>query len=413
MSNHRSQTGWELTDPTRALASFFDSLPTPPQLLALGEPAHSVDAFPAWRNRIFRTLVENHGYRSIALESDVLAGQRVDAYLTTGEEPLDPATSDEETLDDIMQRGFSHGFGEVKANRDLVTWLREFNIGRSDADRVRFYGFDAPTENMWAASPRQALLELHTFLVPQLPDLPIDTATLDRLCDDDAHWTNPAAALDPAQSVGGSINAKELRWLTDELLTLLETERPRLEVQPDDYWHARLHARTAQGLLRYHAVMADGSPNRVARMLSLRDLMMADNLTAIAEREALRGPTLVFAHNSHLQRHNSQWGNWAWVPAGVHVSTRMGEWYAFIATAVGEGAGLPTPLPTTLEGWLCQQARSPRLFATPVLERILPSSLTKRTDTSGNPGYFPLKPEYLQQTDGVLFLPSVDAMTLL
>ena len=81
---------------------------------------------------------------------------------------------------------------------------------------------------------------------------------------------------------------------------------------------------------------------------------MADNLTAIAERETPRGPTLVFAHNTHLQRYNSQWTfgttNLAWVPAGVHVATRMGEHYAFIATAVGEGAGLPTPRPSTLEG---------------------------------------------------------------
>ena len=397
-----SQTGWELTDPARTLTSFLDSLPTPPQLLALGEPAHGVDAFPAWRNCIFHTLVEHHGYRSIALESNVLAGLRVDAYLTSGKE----------TLDDIMQHGFSHGFGKVNANRDLVAWLREFNAGRDDTNRVRFYGFDAPTEIMWAASPRQALLELHAFLSKHLTDLPGDRATIIRLCGDDARWTNEAAAMDPAQSVGASENAKQLRWLADELLTLLETERPRLEVRPDDFWHARLHARTAQGLLRYHAVMADSSPTRVARMLSLRDVMMADNLTAVAERETPRGPTLAFAHNTHLQRHHSQWTfgatNLAWVPAGVHISTRLGERYAFIATAVGEGAGLPVPPPTTLEGWLSQQAGSPHLYATPVLERTLPASLTKRTDTSGHRGYSPLKPDDLPQTDGVLFLPTVN-----
>ena len=404
MPNHQPpQTGWELTDPAHALTSFLNSLPRTPQLLALGEPTHGVDAFPNWRNRIFRTLVEHHGYRSIALESDVLAGLKVEAHLT----------SDKETLDDIMQHGFSHGFGKVNANRELITWLREFNAGRDEADRVRFYGFDAPTETMWAASPRHALLELHTFLSEHLTDLPGDRATIIRLCGDDAHWTNEAAAMDPAQSIGASENAKELRWLTDELLTLLETERSRLEVRPDDFWHARLHARTAQGLLRYHAVMANSSPNRVARLLSLRDVMMADNLTATAERETPRGPTLVFAHNSHLQRHNSQWTfgamNLEWCPAGVHLAARMGERYAFIATAAGEGAGLPMPLPTTLEGWLSQQSGSPQLYASQVLARILPSSLTKRTYTSKNPGYgysF-IRPERLQGTDGMLFLPTV------
>jgi erythromycin esterase-like protein len=338
------QTGWEMTDPARALTSFLSSLPRTPQLLALGEPTHGVDDFPSWRNRIFRALVEHHGYRSIALESDVLAGLRVDAYITSGEE----------TLDEIMQHGLSHGFGAVIANRELIAWMREFNIDRNEANRVRFYGFDAPTETMWAASPRHTLLELHDYLAEHLPVLPGDRASIIRLCGDDTHWTNEAAAMDAAQSVGASENAKYLRWLADELLALLEIERPRLEVRPDDFWHARLHARTAQGLLRYHAAMADSSPNRVARMLTQRDMMMADNLIAIAEREAQRGPTLVFAHNQHLQRHNSQWTfgtmDLVWVPSGVHVSTRMGEQYVFIATAIGEGAGLPMPLPTTLEG---------------------------------------------------------------
>ena len=404
MPNHLpTQTGWEMTEPSTALTSFLSTLPSTPQLLALGEPTHGVEAFPAWRNRIFRSLVEHQGYRSIATESDVLAGIAVNTYITSGQG----------TLDETMQRGFSHGFGKVEANRKLVVWLRQFNAGLEEADRVRFYGFDAPTENMWAASPRTSLLELHAYLAEHLPELPIDESTLTRLCGDDARWTNQAAAMDSTQSVGADENAKQLRWLADELLTLLETETPHLALQPDAFWHARLHARTAQGLLRYHAVMADNSLNRVARMLSLRDVMMADNLTAIAEREAPRGPTLVFAHNQHLQRHFSRWAfgtmNLEWCPAGVRLSARLGERYAFIATAAGQGAGLPVPPPTTLEGWLSQQSGSPQLYATQSLMRVLPSSLTKRTDTSGNRGYFPLKPEQLEQTDGVFFLPNLTA----
>lgn len=402
MPNHiPPHTGWEMTDPDRALTSFLSSLPRTPQLLALGEPTHRVEDFPNWRNRIFRTLVENHGYRSIALESDVLAGLRVDAYIA--------AKTD--SLDAVMKDGFSHGFGEVQANRELIVWMQSFNEGRHERDRVRFYGFDAPLENMWAASPRHALLELHTFLAGHLTDLPADESTITRLCGDDARWTNEAAAMDATQSVGASENAKRLRWLADELLTLLVTERPRLEVQQGAFWHACLHARTAQGLLRYHAVMADSSPNRVARMLSQRDMMMADNLIAIAEREALRGPTLVFAHNTHLQRHHSWWTfgttDLVWVPAGVHVSARLAERYAFIATAVGQGAGLPTPAANTLEGWLSEKSQLPCLYTTSALQPELPTSLTKRTDTSGHPGYSPLKPEHLEQTDGVLFLPKI------
>ncbi len=395
------QIGWAMTEPRAALEAFLSTLPNPPQLLGLGEPAHGVEAFPAWRNRVFRVLVENHGYRSVALESDVLAGLRVDAYAASGRG----------TLDDAMRHGFSHGFGEVNANRELVIWLRAFNAGRGEADRVRFYGFDAPLETMWAASPRHALLELHAYLAERSSETPPNASTITRLCGDDARWTDPAAATDPSRSVGKSEDAARLRWLADELLTLLETEMPRLLAQPDRFWHARLHARTALGLLRYHALMAKGSPNRVSRLATLRDLMMADTLMAVAEREAARGPTLVFAHNTHLQRHLARWASGTtrleWCPAGVHLAARLGGRYAVVATAAGQGAGLSAPSPDTPEGWLSGQSGLPRLYASGALVRALPSSLVKRTDTSGRPGYSPLKPEHLEQTDGVLFLPTL------
>ncbi len=393
-----------MTEPGAALTSFLSSLPTTPQLLALGEPTHGVSAFPAWRNRIFQTLVEQHGFRSIAIESDVIAGLRANAHVMSGQD----------TLDEVMRHAFSHGFGEMQANRELVAWTRQFNAGRGEADMLHFYGFDPPIENRWAASPKHALLALHAFLAEHMIHLPADEATIICLCGDDARWTNPAAALDPAQSVGGTGDAWQLWALADDLLALLEMETPRLILQADALWHARLHARTALGLLRYHANMADSSPQRVSRMMALRAVMMAGNLSAIAEREAPRGPTLVFAHNSHLGRGASRMklgtARMEWWPAGAHLTLRMGQQYVFIAMSCGEGEGLPAPQPGTLEGWLSQRTSSPYLYATPALLPKLPPSLTKRTDTAGT-RYSALEPEHLGQTDGVFFLPNSVART--
>ncbi|THF85854.1 erythromycin esterase family protein [Deinococcus sp. KSM4-11] len=396
-----SSPGWALTPPSAALHAFLGTLPTPPRLLGLGEPSHAIDAFPAWAHRLLRTLVEEHGYLSIAIESDAIAGLRVNDHVMTGRG----------TVDDVLFTGFSHGFGARPANRALVEWLRDFNTNRDPADQVRFYGFDASTETMWAASPRASLLALHGFLAAHLPALPADEATIVRLCGDDARWTNRAAAMDATQSVGADGHARSLRWLADDLQSILEAELARLSAHPDALWHARMHARTALGLLRYHAVMADAAPHRLARMLTLRDAVMADHLRALAEREAPRGPTLVFAHNQHLHRHLNQWrfGGQVldWCPVGVRLTERLGDRYAFIVTAVGEGEGLPVPAPDTVEGWLTGQSTSPRLYATRDLLPTVPESLRRRTDTAGNHAYSPMKPEHLQQTDGVLFLPRV------
>ncbi|PNY80812.1 erythromycin esterase family protein [Deinococcus koreensis] len=316
--------GWDMTEPAAALAAFLGTLPATPRLLALGEPTHGIEAFPAWRNRLFRTLVQEHGFRSIALESDVIAGLRVNAHVTEGHG----------TLDEALQTGFSHGFGALEANRALVRWIRDFNPGRAPEDQLRFYGFDPPLE-WWAPSPRASLLALHAFLSAHLGSLPVDAATLERLCGEEARWTNPAAVMDAAQSIGDSREARQLRRLADDLDTLLQTETPALAAQ-EGFWEAQLHARTAPGLLRYHALLASHVPGRMERAAALRDLMMADNLMAIAGREQERGPTLVFAHNTHLQRHRAAMKlgdlNVKWWGAGAHVSLRLGHGYAFIAS---------------------------------------------------------------------------------
>ncbi|MDV6374343.1 erythromycin esterase family protein [Deinococcus arenicola] len=360
MSTHLPQTRWPMTESTAAVTAFLATLLAPPQLLGLGEPTHGVAAFPLWRNRIFQGLVEHHGFRSIAIESDVIAGLRANAYVTGG-----PGE-----LDEVMNDGFSHGFGRVQANRELLVWMRAFNAERAQADQVGFYGFDPPIENMWAASPRPSLLALHAFLARHFTHLPVDAATLEHLCGEDAPWTHQAAAMDPSQSVGATAQAQHLHVLADDLLAFLDTQTPGLLSSPD-LWEAQVHARTALGLLRYHANMAAASPERISQMLALRAVMMTSNLTAIAERENPRGPTLVFAHNSHLQRNASQIRMDSmkadWWPTGAHLALRLGTRYAFVAMSSGQDAGLPVKL---VQDWARQQNDGPYLYATPELQQM-------------------------------------------
>ncbi|HEY5879251.1 MAG TPA: erythromycin esterase family protein, partial [Nakamurella sp.] len=76
-------------------------LPSRPRLLALGEPTHGEDTLLDLRNDLFRQLVEQQGFRTIAIESDCLTGLLVDDYVTSGTG----------NLDDVMEHGFSHEWG--------------------------------------------------------------------------------------------------------------------------------------------------------------------------------------------------------------------------------------------------------------------------------------------------------------
>jgi erythromycin esterase-like protein len=399
----------DIQDTTHAVeaAAVMRLLPAKPRLLALGEPTHGEDTLLDLRNELFRQFVEQEGYRTIVIESDCMSGLVVDDYVTSGTG----------TLDEVMERGFSHGWGAFAANRELVRWMRAYNVrvdndGRPASERLRFAGFDGPLEITHAASPRQALTALHGCLAAQVDAdlLPCTAETLDRLLGADDRWTDPAAMMDPSCSVGRSAEAGELRLIADDLVALLDAQTPHLitATSGDDRYRAQLHGRTAAGLLRYHHWMADTSPGRMTRLVGVRDQMMADNLLAVAAR----GPAFVHAHNSHLQREKStmRMGGTPleWWSAGALVSARLGEAYAFVATALGtiRHRGVGTPPPDTVEGLL---------YALPEDRCVIDAArlATALADTRPVPrvspwfGYAPLDPAHLAGSDGLVFVKDV------
>jgi erythromycin esterase-like protein len=365
-----------------------------PRLLALGEPTHGEEPLLDVRNGLFRQLVEQEGYRTITIESDCLAGLVVDDYVRGG-----PGT-----LDEVMERGFSHGWGAFPGNRELVRWMREHNERTPEGERLRFAGFDGPLEITGAASPRPALTALHAYLSARADADLLPGDALDDLLGDDDRWTDQAAMMNPSASIGQTSEARQLRLLADDLSTLLEAQAPQLIAASsrDEWERARLYGRTAAGLLRYHYWTADDSPGRLARLLALRDAMMAANLLALA----VQGPTLVTAHNGHLQRVKGtmQLGEHRlhWWSAGAIVDAHLGAAYAFLATAVGtiEHRGVGAPPPDTIEGVLSARPE----------DRFLTGPLTGldsvRARVSPWYGYSPLDPA---GNDGVVFVRDVRA----
>ncbi|MBL1098487.1 erythromycin esterase family protein [Streptomyces coffeae] len=394
----------EIKDTAHAVdaAAVMSLLPARPRLLALGEPTHGVDTPLDLRNELFRQLVEQEGYRTIVIESDCMMGLVVDDYVTGGTG----------TLDEVMEHGFSHGFGASAANRELVRWMRAYNDGRPASEWLRFAGFDGPLEITGAASPRQVLTALHGYLSACVDAdlLPCTAETLDRLLGADDRWTNPAVMMDPAQSVGQSAEARELRLLADDLVAVLDAQTPHLITATSraDWDRAHLYGRTATGLLRYHFWMADTSPARMTWLVSLRDRMMADNLLAVAER----GPALVHAHNAHLQRDKSsmRMGDLPleWWSAGALVSAHLGEGYAFVAMALGtmRHQGVDTPPPDTVEGVLYALPEDRYVIDAPRLATVL-GDTRPAPRVSPYFGYFPLDPAHLAENDGIVFLKDV------
>ncbi|KAA2259527.1 erythromycin esterase family protein [Solihabitans fulvus] len=360
------------------------------ELVAIGEPTHQEPAFARVRNELFVQLIDR-GVRSIALETDRVAALAVNDFVQDGVG----------TLDVVLSEGFSHDFGALVGNRNLVSWMRDHNRSRPSAERLAFHGFDAPTENTSAPSPRRYLEHARDYL-----GLDVDLAGL---AGDDEQWGRTEAILDPAMSMGATAEAERLRSAAEDLLTALHARAPELiaATSRDEWFRAKTQLTAGLDLLRYHKQAAqrlDRGP-RLSRLLATRDAIMAKNLLDIRTIEAQRGATLVCAHNAHLQKSPSTLRmtdeDFNWIGAGAIVSALLGEKYTFFAGSLGrsDALGLAEPAADTYEGFL--QGRSTIWGLTLTTE--IPSART-RADTIPERGYYALDRVTLDGADAVLHI---------
>jgi erythromycin esterase-like protein len=379
------------------------------ELLGLGEPMHGGEEFLLFRNRLFQRLVEAHGFCSIAVESSFPRGRVVDEYV---------AGRGGESYDDVREAGFSHGFGALETNRELVEWMRAYNSDASRRVKLRFYGFDSPTEMMYSDSPRTLICQaVDYFTAVDAVSGEAHRVRVEAHLGEDADWENPAANMDPSKSVGLSAGAAALRIDVEELLSELRVRRPELVAASNEerYLDAVHYASSARHLLNYHAGVARTSERRLMELLGIRDLMMADNLAYMVERERGRGRVFAFAHNSHLKRGRAEWQLGpqllAWWPAGAHLSAMLGRRYEVIGTGVGvsEGNGIGEPEVGSLEALLRASPRPGRLIATH-WGRELPAAeiaaLPMRSGSVKNPSYFPFTPQSFTDFDWLAVLDS-------
>jgi len=381
------------------------------QLLGFGEALHGGEDILLLRNRIFQRLVEKHGFRAIAVESSFPLARAVNEYVA-GHGPS--------SYDALREAGFSHGFGRLEANRELVEWMREYNANGEHRVKLRFYGFDSPTEMMYSDSPRQILYFVLDYLAyfdrsgDQEKRLRIN-----QLLGQDSDWENPAATMDPEKSIGLSPAATALRIETEDLIAQLQVRRPELAAKSgkNRYLEAMQYAMLARWLLNYHAALAKKSDTgkRIVQCLGLRDAMMADNLAYVVSQEQHRGGVLAFAHNSHLKRGKAKWqlgsNQLVWWPAGAHLTQIFGPSYAVIGTALGVslGNGIGQPEAGTLEA-LLTGTPGPGRFIPTHKGQGLPASeiaaLPERSASTLNSTYFALTPQSFDDFDWLAVLDS-------
>lgn len=389
------------------IASLDDSV----DLLGFGEALHGGEDVLVIRNRLFQHLVERHGYTGIAIESSFPRARIVNEYVAS----CGPAS-----YEAVQDTGFGQAFGGLEANRELVEWMRVYNADPSHSVKLQFYGFDIPTGTIGIASPRQVLHFVLDYLASNVnsgsqSQSQERSERIDALLGQDADWENPAAIMDSTKSIGLSPAATALRIEVEELISELRVRRLDLAAKSREpqYSEALHYASVARQLLNFHATMARELD--YAERLSIRDVLMADNLAYIVSRERGRGKVLAFAHNSHLKRGKAHWQMGTdlhtWWSAGAYLDAMLGTRYAVIGSAIGvsDDNGIGQPEAGTLEALLVSAQGPARFIPTHKGERLpvdQVAALPTRSGSTKNPSYFALTPQNLAEFDWLVVLDS-------
>jgi erythromycin esterase len=247
------------------------------RLVLLGEASHGTSEFYTWRAAISRRLIEEKGFRFIAVEGDWASSYRLNRYIQ-GRAPAG------ESARAIMQ-GFSRWPTWMWANEevaDLVEWLRTFNEGRPADEQVGFYGIDlyGQTDSL------RKVPALTAQLAPDLADrVAAAYACLAPFADDLGPYARSVAR-------GGESCEGQVR----SVVALLRDANALAQADPRGYFNLKQHAMVVKYAERHYRAMAISGPESWN--------VRADHFFNTTERllgrygDGARG--IVWAHNTHI-----------------------------------------------------------------------------------------------------------------
>ncbi len=309
------------------------------RVVALGEPAHGAHEPLSFRNRLFQYLVEEQGFTAVAIESGLAESRRVQDVVEGG--PGD--------VRQIVRDNLSYNFGALEENVELVEWIRAYNANVAHRRKIRFYGIDVsiggPRGNTPLAAPFEAALAYLARVDPVSAQR--ERAALD-----------PFIARLPGADSLSPTEHERLRAAIDHLVSVLDRHRRPFiaSTSETDYAWARQNAVVARQAEDAFRVALPGPPAGPIlpgdwRAAEARDRAMAENVRWCLTQEGPHGRVLVFAHNAHAKKVETEGGIWnafARAPKsmGMYLRSALGDDLIVIGTSsAANRAPLPPAVP--------------------------------------------------------------------
>lgn len=275
--------------------------------VALGESIHTSGGFYEMKDRVFRFLVEQMGFRVFGMETSWFNADRVERYVQTCQG----------TPRDAL-RGVFPVWRSLETEA-LVQWMCEWNQEHPD-DRVHFYGFDIQAQ---AFQDGRALLAFLQRLGIGAGDSRVEGL---RVCDGvEQDWLFAGLPYPPELYERCQAALAEIAAYFDAG----EKEVERLTSEEDLGW-ARVHL---VGLQAWQ-VVAFYIDSDILRGIDARDRAMAYVAQAIHDLRFPHARTALWAHNGHIALRGAE--AYFGTDMGTHLKAALGSQYKAIGLTARE-----------------------------------------------------------------------------
>lgn len=246
------------------------------RFVCLGEASHGTHEFYAWRAALSRRLILEKGVTWIGVEGDWPDCWRINRWVRGHEDQ-------ELTAVELLAR-FERWPTWMWANLEVaefLAWLREWNLGRPESDRIGFYGLDV--YSLW-----DSLRTSISWLEAHAPDaLPAAMRA----------WQCFLPYGEDPQRYAWSTRLVPQSCEEDVVALLVEVRRQTQDrLVDEDAFDAAQNAEVAAGAEHYYRAMVRGD----RASWNIRDQHMAGTIDRLAARSGPKSKGLVWEHNTHV-----------------------------------------------------------------------------------------------------------------
>lgn len=279
------------TDDLAPLSAMFGNA----QVIGLGESTHGTAEFFTLKHRIIQRMAEHDNVTVVAMEANVLAAEVVNDFVVHGQG----------TVDQAVRKLFI--LWRTEEVRNLLMWMRGFNMESGRKTKLRFVGYDVQDTN----GPKDALIQ---YLERTMPKAATPLRKLDAL-------SKRPVSTETAEHTGRIVR---------ELIDTLRKKRTLLRQKGGKAKYERA-LRNAKLLEQGHKWATAASSSE---MFVVRDQGMADNIEALIKTLPSNERIVVWAHNGHIRRDSEMLlGR----NMGTILKERLGENYLPVGFLLGKG----------------------------------------------------------------------------